>query len=233
MILSWDAPAPYAVAFSTRLGGVSEGPFASLNLGRKMGDEPARVDENRRRLCARLGLDARRLAVNFQVHSARVNRARAGVRGVVGDGLWSDEPGLPLLALTADCVPIALVRTNGERPAAAVLHAGRIGLLAGVVEAGVRTLGGHVRAAIGPAIGPCCYEVGAEVADPYRARFGAGVLRGRRLDLWSASERLLREAGAVRVDRFDLCTACDGERFFSYRRDGKPRGAQGVLAAVP
>lgn len=232
MILPWSPPGPYRVAFSTRQGGVSEGPFVSLNLGRRLGDEPASVDENRRRLCAAVGAVPERLALNFQVHSALVNRAHAGERAAPGDGLWTDEPGVPMLALTADCVPVALVRANGAWPAAAVLHAGRIGLLSGIVEAGVRALGGRVAAAVGPAIGPCCYEVGEDVAAPYRARFGRSILRSRRLDLWAVTEQLLREAGAASVERVDLCTACDRERFFSYRRDGKPRGAQGVLAVV-
>jgi YfiH family protein len=233
LILRWAAPGPYAVAFSTRLGGVSDGPYASLNLGRRLGDDPVRVDENRRRLCDAVGADATRLALNFQTHSARVNRAGAAERGTAGDGLWTDEPGLPLLALTADCVPIALVRANGGRPAAAVLHAGRIGLLAGVAEAGVLALGrSDLDAAVGPAIGPCCYEVGDDIAEAYRRRFGRSIVRDRRLDLWSAAEQVLREAGVRSVERFDLCTACDPERFFSYRRDGKPRGAQGVVAVV-
>jgi YfiH family protein len=233
VILRWAARGPYAVAFSTRLGGVSDGPYASLNLGRRTGDDPIRVDENRRRLCDTVGADATRLALNFQTHSARVNRAAAAERGTPGDGLWTDEPGLPILALTADCVPIALVRSNGGRPAAAVVHAGRMGLLAGVAEAGVLALGGSgLDAAVGPAIGPCCYEVGDDIAADYRMRFGRSIVRNRRLDLWSVAERVLREAGVRRVERFDLCTACNPDRFFSYRRDGKPRGAQGVVAVV-
>jgi polyphenol oxidase len=231
-LFRWEAPGPYDVVFSTRLGGVSDGPYASLNLGRKTGDEPERVDENRRRLCDAVGADVERLVLNFQVHSAGINRAVAGERGVVGDGLWTDEPNLPVLALTADCVPIALARADGNRPAVGVLHAGRLGLLEGVVAAGVSTLGGRPAAAIGPAIGPCCYEVGEEVAGPYRARFGAGVVRSGKLDLWAAAEQALRHAGCASVERLDLCTACNPELFFSYRRDGKPRGAQGVLARV-
>jgi polyphenol oxidase len=233
-LFHWDAPGPYRVAFSTRVGGVSEGVWASLNLGRRNGDDPARVDENRRRLCAEVGTDAEALALNFQVHSARVHRASRGSRGErQGDGLWTDEPGLPILALAADCVPIALARVNGQAPALAVLHAGRMGLLAGIVESGVAALGGgRVAAAIGPAIGPCCYDVGEEVAGPFRAQFGADVVRGRRLDLWTSAERALRSAGVATVERVDLCTACAPDRFFSHRRDGKPRGAQGVVAVV-
>ena len=231
-LFEWSPPGPYRIAFSTRLGGVSEGPYASLNLGRKLGDAPERVDENRRRLCAEIGCDAERLALNFQIHSARVNRARAAARGVLGDGLWTDEPGLPVLALTADCMPVALARSNGDRPAVAVLHAGRIGVLAGILEAGVAALGGNVTAAVGPAIGPCCYEVGADVAGSYRARFGTSILRGKHLDLPAAAERLLRTAGVRSVERIDYCTACNPDLFFSYRRDGKPRGGQGVVAYV-
>jgi polyphenol oxidase len=232
-LIRWDAPGPYDVVFSTRRGGVSEGPFASLNLGRKLGDVPERVDENRRRLCAATGAELDRLTLNYQRHTAQVNRAVAGRRGQTGDGLWTDEPELPLLALGADCALIGLARVNGDRPAAAVLHAGRIGLLAGIVEAGVAALGsGRVAAVVGPTIGPCCYEVGEEVAAPFRARFGADVVSGRKLDLWTSAERALREAGCASVERLDLCTACDPDRFFSYRRDGKPRGGHGVLARV-
>jgi hypothetical protein len=231
-LFRWDAPGPYDVVFSTRRGGVSEGAFATLNLGRRLGDAPERVDENRRRLCAEVGADADRLALNYQRHTAQVNRAAAGRRGETGDALWTDEPELPLLALGADCALIALARTNGDRPAVAVLHAGRIGLLAGIVEAGVAALGGRVAAVVGPAIGPCCYEVGEEVAAPFRARFGGDVVSGRKLDLWTSAERALREAGCASVERLDLCTACDPDRFFSYRRDGKPRGGHGVLARV-
>ncbi|HKA26663.1 MAG TPA: polyphenol oxidase family protein, partial [Gaiellaceae bacterium] len=93
-------------------------------------------------------------------------------------------------------------------------------------------LGGTVAAAIGPSIGPCCYEVGEEVAEPYRERFGAGIMEGRNLDLRRAAERELREAGVTQIERFDLCTACNPELFFSHRRDGKPRGVQGVVASV-
>jgi polyphenol oxidase len=231
-LIRWDAPGPYDVVLSTRRGGVSEGPFATLNLGRRLGDVPERVDENRRRLCAEVGADADRLALNYQRHTAQVNRAVAGRRGETGDGLWTDEPELPVLALGADCALIGLARVNGDRPAVAVLHAGRIGLLGGIVEAGVAALGGRVAAVVGPTIGPCCYEVGEEVAAPYRERFGAGIMRGRKLDLWQAAERELREAGVAQIERLDVCTACNPQLFFSHRRDGKPRGVQGVLASV-
>ena len=230
----WAAPGPYEVVFTTRQGGVSEGPYASLNLGRRTGDDVELVDENRRRACGEIGADAAKLALNYQHHSRDVHRALAGSRGDrKGDGLWTDEPWLPIGALAADCLPIALARSNGGDPAVAVLHAGWRGLLGGVVANGVAALGaGRLDAIIGPAIGPCCYEVGEEVADPFRARFGADVVRGGRLDLWTSGERALRAAGVAEVERVDLCTACNPDLFFSHRRDGKPRGVQGVVAVV-
>jgi YfiH family protein len=233
-VIRWeDAPGPYEVAFSTREGGVSEGPYASLNLGRATADEPERVNENRRRLCAEVGAKPDALAMNYQHHSADVLRARAGSRDERGDGIWTDERGLPVLALAADCLPIVVARANGSQPALALLHAGWRGLLEGIVPAGVSALGGGaVSAAIGPAIGPCCYEVGEDVADRFRRAFGFGLYRDGRLDLWTAAERALRAAGCVRVDRVDLCTACSPERFFSHRRDEGLTGRQGVIGHI-
>jgi purine-nucleoside/S-methyl-5'-thioadenosine phosphorylase / adenosine deaminase len=230
-LLWWDTLGPYKVAFSTRRGGVSEGPYESLNLGLLTADTPANVDENRRRLCAAVGADADSLAMNRQIHEATVNRAESGERGREGDGLWSDVPGLPMLKLTADCLPVALARLNGE-PGLALLHAGRLGLLDGILEAGIAALGpGRVVAAVGPGIGPCCYEVGEDIVDTYRARFGPTAVRGRNLDLWTVAERILRDNGVDSVERVDVCTACNDE-FFSHRRDGGVTGRQGVVGYV-
>jgi len=230
-MIHWE-PAGYAVVFSTRVGGVSEGPYESLNLGRMTGDDVERVDENRRLLCAAIEADAERVALNRQIHSTLVHRARPGARGEPGDGLWTDEPGQPILAMSADCLPIALVRAEGDAPAVAVLHVGWRGLLAGIVGVGAQTLGGRLQAAIGPAIGPCCYEVGEDVAEPFVAAFGREVVRGRKLDLWRAAELALNAAGVNEILRTDLCTFCNPELFFSHRRTGKPRGVQGVVARV-
>ena len=227
-MIHWEAPGPYVVGFSTRRGGVSEGPYQSLNVGRMTEDDPEHVAENRRRLCAEVGADPDRLALNRQVHAATVNRAEAGRRGKPGDGLWTDEPGLPMLALTADCLPVALARMNGQ-PGLALLHVGRLGLLEGIVEAGVAALGGRLAAVVGPGIGPCCYEVGPEILDDYSRRFGQIVVRGRKLDLWTATETALREADVESVERTDLCTACHPDLFFSHRRDAGRTGRQGVI----
>jgi YfiH family protein len=226
-MISWGAPGPYVVAFTTRIGGVSEGPYASLNLGAR-GDDPARVAENRRLACESLGLDAGRLSLNRQRHSPTVHRAEPGIRDEPGDGLWSDVPGQPMLALAADCVPIAVASTTGQ-PRLAVLHAGWRGLAEGVVEAGVQALRGEWTAAVvGPSVGPCCYEVGPAVS----ARFDADLTKEGILDLWTVAERALRRAGVDEVERVDLCTRCNPELFFSHRRSGPARGAQGVIGAV-
>ena len=230
-MIRWESPGPYEVVFSTRRGGVSVGPYASLNLGRLTEDEPDRVEENRRRLCAEIHADPALLTMNRQVHGATVHRARAGRRGEEGDGLWTDEPDLPILAMAADCLPIALARV-GRSTAVAVLHAGWRGLLAGIAERGTAALGGRVAACIGPSIGPCCYEVGEDVAVPFAAAYGVDIVRGRKLDLWTAAERALRAAGAVSVERVDLCTSCNPTLFFSHRRDAGLTGRQGVLALV-
>ena len=231
-MIRWDVDG-YEVAFTTRLGGVSDGPYESLNLGRKSGDELEHVDENRRIACAAIGADVAKLALNFQMHSALVRRAEAASRGARADGLWTDEPGLPILAMSADCLPLVLARADGRGRAVAVLHAGWRGLLEGIARSGVEALGGgDLAAAIGPGIGPCCYEVGEEVAAPFRERFGDDVVRDRRLDLWTSAERALRAAGVERIHRVDRCTACEPETFFSHRRDRGRTGRQGVIAYV-
>jgi hypothetical protein len=224
-VIRWEEPG-YTVGFTTRTGGVSEGVYASLNLTIGTGDEPQLVEQNRYIACEQLGLDATRLSFNRQVHSPTVHRAHT--RGEPGDGLWSDEPGLPMLAMSADCLPIAIARLDGAR-ALAVVHAGWRGLSEGVVAAATAALGDGAKAAmIGPAIGPCCYEVGPEVAE----LFDDDLVVDRKLDLWNAAERALHAAGVARVERADLCTRCHPELFFSHRRDGRARGVQGVIGAI-
>lgn len=236
-LFEWQAEGPYRVAFSTRLGGVSEGDFESLNLGILTDDEPERVVENRRRLCAAVGADPETATMAWQMHGARV--ARADARGIVAagtvfdrcDGLWTDEHGRALALLTADCFPVALARRNGE-PGLAVLHVGWRGLLGGIADAGVAVLGGNTTAAIGPGIGACCYDVGDEVAAPFRERFGEEVLVDGRLDLGRATELALRRAGVEDIERCGGCTACSPDLFFSHRRDRGRTGRQGVIAYI-
>ena len=226
-MIRWQAPGPYLVVFTTREGGVSKGAFTALNLGSRH-DEPARVAENRRLACDELGLDASRLAVNQQRHTTKAVKARPGVHTDTADALWTDEPGVPMLALSADCVPIAIAATS-DTPALAVVHAGWRGLAGGVVGAAVASLAASGKAAlIGPSIGPCCYEVGPEVS----SRFDADLTSDRMLDLWTATERELGRAGVSSVERLDLCTCCHPELFFSYRRSGAPHGTQGVIGVL-
>ena len=237
-LFEWDSGGAYRVAFSTRLGGISEGSFESLNLGILTADEPENVVENRKRLCAAVGADPESATMAWQVHGSRVTEAdRRGIvsPGVVYercDGLWTDAPGEALVLLTADCLPVALVRTNGS-PRLAVLHVGWRGLLEGIAREGVAAMEGNgVSAAIGPGIGPCCYEVGDEVAQPFKAVFGDDVVTGRRLDLGLVTERALLQAGCATVERNGRCTSCEADLFFSHRRDRGRTGRQGVIAYI-
>ena len=232
-----DVGNAYFAAFSTRQGGVSEGDFESLNLGILTDDEPGRVVENRRILADAVGADPETATMAWQIHGSRVFEADG--RGIVtpgtdfeqGDGLWTERPGLALGLLTADCFPVVLARQNGA-PRLVVLHVGWRGLVEGILANGVAAVAGPALAAIGPGIGPCCYEVGEEVAQPFRARFGEDVMRGPNLDLGEAIERGLREAGIESVERTGHCTSCEPELFFSHRRDCGRTGRQGVIAHI-
>lgn len=237
-MIRWETEWPYIVAFSTRVGGVSEGPYESLNLGILTADEPTRVVENRRLLAERVGLDPERARMAWQQHGVDVEKASPegilapGRKHEPCDGFWSDEPGQGMMLLTADCLPVSIARADGDRPALAVLHVGWRGLLEGILESGVKALGGgRLIAAIGPGIGPCCYEVGPDVADPFEARFGGVVAEGK-LDLWRSAELALEEAGVDEIERTELCTFCHPELFFSHRRERGITGRQGVIAAL-
>jgi YfiH family protein len=237
-VIRWAAPGPYEVAFSTRAGGVSSGAYESLNLGLLTQDDPHNVAENRRRLCEDVGADPQTATMAYQRHGAKVTRADAhgiltGTEFEPCDALWSDEPGQAMLVIAADCLPVALARADGTAPGLAIVHVGWRGLLEGVVAAAAQALGGgDLAAAIGPGIGPCCYEVHDDVAEPFRARFGPRVLMDGRLDLWSSTEQALREAGCDAIERLDLCTFCHPELFFSHRRGRGLTGRQGLIGYV-
>ena len=193
LVIRWEAPGP-TWSRSRRASAVSARARSTRSTSAAARDEPERIAENRRRACEELGLDPARLSVNRQRHTPTVHRAVAGRVDEPGDGLWTDEPGLPLLALSADCLPIVVARSNGGRRRSPCVHAGWRGLAEGVVEAGVRALGGGpTRAVVGPAIGPCCYEVGPEVS----ALFDPDLTKDGILDLWTAAERALRRAGVA------------------------------------
>lgn len=217
-------------AFSTRGGGASRAPFASLNLGLLTADDPAAVLENRRRLAAALGLSPERVAIGRQVHGAELARhagpqsppffARPSDAVPAVDGHVVTQPGLAALVFVADCLPVALSGPRGT----AMLHCGWRGLAAGILARGASAVGA-TDAAIGPGVGPCCYEVGGEV----REALGDGAEQGR-LDLTAVAERMLREAGVERIEAAGLCTSCEAGRFFSHRREAGRTGRQAGVA---
>jgi YfiH family protein len=226
------------IAFTSRQGGVSDGSFASLNLGFATADDSGRVAENRRRALAAAGADAARAVSLRQRHGTVVVDAGAvaggyldaGVRWPEGDALVTRDPGLPVIAHGADCLTAALVAADGSR--LAVAHAGWRGLAAGVLEAAAVRVGPGFAAFVGPGAGACCYEVGDDVAGPLRERFGDDVVSGGRADLATAARRALEGAGARDVVTSGLCTICDPDRFHSHRRDGAGSGRQAVIAQL-
>ena len=241
-VLAWrSAPAGVSVVFTTRCGGVSVGRFSSLNLGALTDDEPAAVSENRCRAVTAAGGDPARATMAWQVAGAEVREVveepSSGVFLDPGaqpfprsDGLATGLAGRPMMLLTADCMPIAVARADGGR--LALLHAGWQGLLAGICEAGAASVGGEMRAIIGPAAGPCCYEVQDDVGGPLRERFGADAVRDGRADLWLCAARALEEAGVRSVQVVRECTICHPERYFSHRRERGRTGRQGVVGVL-
>lgn len=225
------------VCFSTRRGGVSDGPYESLNLGILTDDDPARVSENRRRLTVGAGLDPSAVAMGWQVHGTDLLEwdeppehggfAEPGAELAKVDGHVTSAPELGLVVLVADCYPVALVAPRR----AAMLHCGWRGLAGGILERALERFGGErPAAAVGPGIGGCCYEVGQEVLDA----FGGldGVADGRMLDLRAVIARKLERAGVERVQHVDHCTSCRDDLYFSHRRDDGVTGRQAGLVAL-
>ena len=223
--------------FSTRRGGVSEGPYESLNLGILTDDDPERVTENRRRLAASAELDAGSVAMGWQVHGVNLREwdgppdrggfAEPGAELARVDGHLTGAPGVGLMVLVADCYPVALA--GGGR--AAMLHCGWRGLAGGILERAIERLGGESpAAAVGPGIGGCCYEVGEEVLDAFSEL--DGVADGRMLDLRAVISRKLELAGIERVEHVDHCTSCREDLYFSHRRDHGLTGRQAGLVAL-
>jgi polyphenol oxidase len=243
-------------AFSTRLGGVSKAPFDSLNLGLLTDDEAAAVHENRLRLANALGHRPERIAYGLQVHGAELathsgpqhcefaadsaDNSQRDADPPEVDGQVITEPGLAGLVFVADCLPVALSGPGGV----AMLHCGWRPLAAGIVAKGAEAVGATA-AAIGPGIGPCCYEVGDEVLGAF-ADLGEGITATdgpkasasgtesarRHLDLPEVARRLLVRAGVEKVETSSLCTSCNPELFYSHRRDAGRTGRQAGLGWI-
>ena len=225
--------------FTTRRGGFSDGPYASLNLGRMTDDRPEAVRRNRVTVQEQAGVPA---ALIFQVHGTSV-RTISGMSDVgvapppdrdielsKADGQATQLSGVAPMVLTADCLPIAVAGDG----AVAMLHAGWRGLAGGIVAEGVRKVrelgaDGPLEAAIGPGAGGCCYEVGDEVFEVF-AEYGDRVRHGRNIDLKAIAHDQLERAGVEAVHDVDLCTICSDESlFFSHRRDHGVTGRQAGL----
>jgi polyphenol oxidase len=193
-------------AFTTRLGGSAA--------------------TSRQPLASALGIGCDRIATARQVHGTDLLFHEGGGEKAtvpVGDGHVLAEPGLAALVFVADCLPVALAGPGGL----AILHCGWRGLAAGIVERGAAAVAA-THAAIGPGIGPCCFEVGEEVLAAFEP-LATGLAGGRLLDLPAVTRRLLRNAGVERVETAELCTRCEADLFFSYRREGDAAGRQAGL----
>ncbi len=233
-------------AVFTRRGGVSSGPFSSLNLGGSVGDDPEAVSENHHRIYTALGLRASQVVSPYQVHGARV--------GIVGrhdgghiipdtDALITAEVGVALLLRFADCVPILMV--DPRHHVVALAHAGWRGLVAGVIPATVAALTKHFSsrppdlwAGIGPAIGRDHYIVGPDVAAAVQRTLPPSVKvatqqKGQwHLDLAAAAREQLRMSGVTDISESNMCTACHTEEWYSHRAEHGRTGRFGVLAMV-
>lgn len=231
-------------AVTGRHGGVSTGPYATLNLGRGLGDDPAAVEENTRRVCAALAVRREHLTSPRQRHTANVRQVGLADRGRQFDGfdvLVTDQAEVPLLMVYADCTPVLIY--DPVRRALALVHSGWRGTVLGAARAAVEALKASfgsrpadLVAAIGPSIGPCCYRVGDDVTGAVRASFDRadellpvrpyGV---RHFDLWAANRRWLQDAGVRQIEVAGLCTACHTDEFYSHRAEGGKTGHFGAL----
>lgn len=239
-------------AMSTRHGGVSSGPYASLNLSTSTGDSRQNVDANYRRLAEALDAPRERLTTTWQVHGTHVVRATAERWGGMldqADGIVTDAPGLPLTQRYADCAPLLVY--DPRRHAVGLGHAGWRGTVAGMATALVQAMAASfgsdpadLVAVVGPAIGPCCYEVGQEVIEAVRRAFpgsdallpsrnnDAGSTARRGFDLWAANRWQLEQAGVGQVEVAGVCTCCRRDIFFSHRGDGALTGRFGAVVML-
>lgn len=234
-------------AVTTRHGGVSPAPYASLNLSTSTGDSLANVNANYDRLAAALHTTRARFATTWQVHGTRVLRATEETAGRIddkADGIITDLPDLPLTQRYADCTPLLVY--DPRQHVIGMGHAGWRGTVDGMAAALVQALHdtfgsrpADLVAVVGPAIGPCCYEVGDEVTAAVRHTFPAAAslltvpeasVTGKpHFDLWAANAWQLHRAGVEQVEVAGICTRCQHETFFSHRGDGPLTGRFGAV----
>lgn len=238
--------------FATKLGGVSTGVCAQMNLGCKREDDPEAVRENYARFCAAIGADVNGLVMTHQVHEDEVRTASRGdilpdlldPMPYDADGLVTDQPGLCLTIYYADCIPVLLY--DPKRRAIGAVHSGWRGTALGIVPKAIEKMGrlygtdpADVLAAIGPGIGPCCFETHSDVPEAMAARWGDEVAayckpleNGKfSVDLKGILRRQLARAGVAEehVDVLDLCTGCHPELYWSHRKMGDLRGNHGAM----
>lgn len=245
-----EAPGGVTFAFTERAGGVSEGPYASLNLGASCGDDPARVEENRRRALAALGAEdlLPRLLSPRQVHGDHVVVVRDGggrtllaareEAALGADAVVCTAPDVPVLLCFADCVPVVLAAPGGF----AVVHSGWRGTIARICAKAARTLvaatgcdPSELAAYVGPHIQGADYEVSEELLERFVGEFGESVrLSSRHLDLSAAVGAALGEAGVSpeRTAWCDASTASSTDRFYSFRAEGGTCGRHAALALL-
>lgn len=239
----------FAHGVFTRLGGVSPTPFDSLNVGLTVGDDVRNVQANREQIAETLAASDSDARTTWQVHGSDV----VVVRGrdpqpwppPQADAIVTVNTETPLTMRFADCVP--LVYVDPVKRAFGLAHAGWRGTLGGVGAAMVQTMRAafdsqphNIRVGIGPSIGPCCYEIGEDVDARFRAAFGpqADSFIHRRshakphLDLWSANEYVLRQAGVEQIETAKMCTATSTDEFYSHRAEGGNTGRFGVIALM-
>lgn len=224
---AWPARADVRAATTTRTGGTSAHAYASLNLGDRVGDDPVKVTENRRRVCAGLDLPGEPVWLK-QVHGTHVVDAASVSAGTTADGAYTRNRGVVCAILTADCLPIFICNREGTE--VALLHAGWRGLANGIIAKGLerfRAPAAELLVWLGPAIGPAAYEVGEELRQVFVAHsadaaevFRPGMRGKWYMDLYAAARQRLAAEGVRAIYGDAYCTSTQADLFFSHRRDG-------------
>lgn len=234
--------------FTTRHGGVSDGDLSSLNLGTRRSDKKENVLENYKRVCNAVNIDYTKCVLAKQTHTTNirvVTETDAG-KGLVResdiqdtDGLVTNVPRLPLVIFYADCVPILLF--DPKQKVLACLHAGWRGTVNKIAARGVDIMKnvfncGDIYAAIGPSIGPCCFETGIDTADIFDKNGFENFIEYKNekafVDLWSVNAEILKNSGVKNISTAKMCTVCGCDEFFSHRGCGASTGRMALIAAI-